>query len=172
MSNLAINTPKGLASLTYEQTMLDSFSSHHPSLQIIQTEKVGADASATIDGFISRNGIIKYIFESKCRYTDSSQMSAWNNEWLVTYDKIKKASDIAALLRVPFIGLLWLTKDPHFHLVKITDRNGNFIPKVRIEQTQTTATCNGGSIVKPNAFIDISNALKLPIITRATNTVY
>jgi hypothetical protein len=169
VSNLAINTPKGQASTTYEATMIASLKANFPSFDVVKTETAGHDASATIDGLISKNGILKYIFESKCRYTDAKQMLQWNNEWLVTYDKIKKAADMASLLKVPFIGLLWLTKEPYFHIVKICDQNGNFIPKIRVEQTLTTATCNGGQIIKPNAFIDITGATTLPIIGQTSN---
>lgn len=161
--SLDIQTEKGQVSLEQEQILINSFERNYPDYLTIQTPK---DEPSDVDGFIvskSKNEIVS-VFETKCRNATLNQMKNWGNEWLVTYEKIVKGAEVARRLCVSFTGLLYLIDEPIGLVVKIADRDGNFLPKIRIEKTLTQRTINGGEVFRNNAFIDISTSSKFRIV--------
>ena len=154
--SLDINTPKGQESLAQEQEMLDLLHKAFPLATFAQTPK---DLPADVDGFaIMGANKVAAVFESKCRDMSRAQLSKFGDEWLVTFEKIQKGAQIAKSLCVPLVGYLYLVPDKKVLMVRIADENGNFLPKIRIERTETQATTNGGQIVRTNAYIDVSGA--------------
>ena len=111
-----------------------------------------------MDGFTIKGDRITSCFESKCRKMTRRQLAQWGNEWLVTYEKIQHGATLARTLGVPFYGFLYLVPDGIILTVKIADKQGDFLPRIRLERTETQRTINGGKIVRTNAYIDISNA--------------
>jgi hypothetical protein len=159
--NLDILTPRGQESVTQEQTLIRSFEAHFTEYKVTQTPK---EKPSAVDGIIHRNGRIEGIFESKCRDATREQMRGWNDEWLVTFEKIRLGAELARNLCVKFTGLIYLTKSPVGLCVLIADEQGNIVPRVRLERTVTQKTINGGSIIRTNAYIDISDAKEFPIL--------
>jgi hypothetical protein len=153
--SLDISTPKGQQSLREERECLIGLAKIHPEFQFIETPK---DEPADIDGIISRRGVMVAAFETKSRKCNLAQMRQWNNEWLVTYEKISHGCEIARKLCIKFVGFLYLVNEPAILSVQICDKNGNIIPKMRIERTTTQRTVNGGEIERTNAYIDLSNS--------------
>jgi hypothetical protein len=82
----------------------------------------------------------------------------WGDEWLVTMDKIEHAKAASAALCVPLYGFLFLVDEGLLLTQKITDESGQYCVRFRVDRTETQRTVNGGSIVRCNAFIDMSNA--------------
>jgi hypothetical protein len=152
--SLDILTPKGIESLNSEGRLLRSFIRQFPQYSIVQTPKSKA---SDIDGMIysKKTNEIVAIFESKCRACDMAQMSEWGWTWLVTFDKLLRGVNLAQALKVPFYGLLYLTNEPLGISIKIADENGNFIPKIELEVTQTQRTINGGVAERTNAYIHL-----------------
>ena len=164
MASLDILSPKGQQSLRDERDMLESlrrvFESSGSSMQIVETDK---DTPCSVDGFLIKNGIISGVFESKVRYMDRAKMRKYNNEWLVTFDKINTGLQLSKILCVPFYGLLYLVHEPIGMMVHIGDEFGDPVANMKVAQTTTSKTCNGGVITKANAFIDIGNAFEFEI---------
>jgi hypothetical protein len=158
--SLDILSPKGRESLADEQRLLKSFASHY-GYSIIQTPK---DSAADVDGLVCANNGILAVFESKCRDCDLEQMRQWNFKWLVTYDKLIRGAAIAKSLQVPFYGFLFLKKEPIGVSIRIADKDGNFIPDIRISRTETQRTINGGEVIRTNAYIDLTHANTFPIL--------
>ena len=159
--SLDILSPLGQESARQEQEMLSSLMSIFPKTKFVNTPK---SEPAKIDGFTIRDNEITSCFESKCRTMTLEQLkNGFNNEWLITYEKIIHGCDIARKLCVPFYGLLYLVTDRVIIMLKIADKDGNLIPKMRIERTTTSKCINGGTMVGANAFIDISTAKQFPI---------
>jgi len=119
-----ILTEKGQRSLEYEREMLDRIrqsicSTHKSNSMLVETNK---DTDAKIDGVIIKENELSGIFESKCR--DMSLMELRNfGSWLVTFDKIMDGKRLSEMLRVPYLGFLYLIKDQIVMYWKITDRS-------------------------------------------------
>lgn len=116
------------------------------------------DKPATVDAIVTKGKNIYCIAETKCRYRcDSSTfMNTWGGEWLVTWEKVQTGILLAKSLCVPFIGFLYLPDSGEITGVEISDSNGVLSTAVRLEATETQATCNGGYAARTNAFIKIN----------------
>ena len=148
---LDINTPKGQRTLEQERQVASILL--EMGLTYWNTNKRG---DAPVDAVLTKGTNVMYVAETKCRDTDKrTLMNVWHGEWLVTYQKLLELSECSRLLRVPALGLLYLTKDPLLAVVRLTDKHGEFLPRIRIERTTTQATCNGGVANRVNAFIDM-----------------
>ena len=100
------------------------------------------------------------IVETKCRYnlTHDQFRHGYENQWLVTTDKLDKGARLACALRVPLLGWLYLVDDAVLLWIKLTDRLGQIIPHTESRTTTTQKTCNGGTASRENSFIDMAGA--------------
>ena len=155
-----ILTPKGQKSLEQERKLLQSFCAAM-QCTVIETDK---NRPAQVDGFIVRDGVLFGVFESKCRNATVSQMHRWGDEWILTYQKLLDGAEISRRLCTPFYGIVYLLGEPIGIFIQLTDSEGKILPKVRVDETETQATINGGTAVRLNAYIDISNCYTFPII--------
>lgn len=155
-----ILTPKGQQSLEQERRLLASFCAA-TDYSVIETDK---NQPAQVDGFIVCDGELCGIFESKCRKANIAQMHRWGDEWILTHQKLLDGAELSKRLRTPFYGIVYLLDEPIGIVIKLTDNEGKILPKVRVETTETQATVNGGTAVRANAYIDISNCFTFPII--------
>ena len=151
-----ILTKKGQKSLEYERIMLERISVL-TNVNIIETDK---DMDAKVDGMISQDNQLTGIFESKCRNMSLMQLRKFGS-WLVTFDKILDGRKLSQLLRVPFIGFLYLIPDEIIMYWKITDKYGNFLFDFDVKNTKTQKTINGGSIVRANAYLPVKRGAEL-----------
>ena len=154
---LDINTKLGQKSLKDEQRMLEYIQNKF-NVDIIETPKY---KSSACDGFICQNSRIAGLFESKCRYDMDSDLLKKRNSWLITHQKLLECQMISKLLRVPFIGFLYLDLDQTVYSCKITNSDGDFIIEYDIKKTITKKTINGGEIIRENAFIPVKYLKKL-----------
>ena len=151
-----ILTKKGQKSLEYERIMLERISVL-TNVNIIETDK---DMDAKVDGMIVKDDQVTGIFESKCR--DMSMMELINyGSWLVTFDKIMDGKRLSEMLRVPYLGFLYLIKDKIIMYWKITDKYGNFLFDFDVRNTRTQKTINGGSIIRTNAYLPFKKGNEL-----------
>jgi hypothetical protein len=153
-----INSVRGQDSLMHERIM-SMWIETAWKCRYIETPK---DSPALIDAIITdeRGGTMRAVVETKCRYNlKLAQLkNSFNNEWLVTWTKVQNAMKIAISLGVPCVGLLYLVEEKTLLVQKLSDQYGNLMAKLRIENTETQATINGGKAVRNNAFIDMTNA--------------
>tara|TARA_R100000700_G_scaffold37892_1_gene48553 strand:- start:4916 stop:5398 length:483 start_codon:yes stop_codon:yes gene_type:complete len=157
-----ILTERGQKSLEYERKMLERIrnsmcNTHEKNSMLIETNK---NTDAKVDGIIIKNNELSGIFESKCR--DLSLMELRNfGSWLVTFDKIMDGKRLSEMLRVPYIGFLYLIKDEIVMYWKITDKHGNFLFDFDVRNTRTQKTINGGSVVRTNAYLPFKEGSEL-----------
>lgn len=151
-----ILTDKGQKSLEYERIMLERISVL-TNVKIIETDK---DIDAKVDGMISQGNQLTGIFESKCRDMSLMKLREFGS-WLITFDKILDGRKLSQLLRVPFIGFLYLIPDEIIMYWKITDKYGNFLFDFDVKNTKTQKTINGGSVVRTNAYLPVNRGAEL-----------
>lgn len=153
--SLDVNTPRGKESVRQEEEMLSLLKSAIPSYDFIHTPK---DTAADVDGFMVQNNAVSGMFLSSCRVASRSQMRKWGDTWLLTFEKIQKATQLAKQLCVPVYGFIYLVPDKLVLVIKLVSVRGEIVPTMRIERTETQATINGGKTVRSNAYIDLSTA--------------
>lgn len=160
MSNLDINTPKGQETAKEELKMAKMFQRHYTFIRYIHTDKTGVRAKAVIDGELLCYDKILCLVEQKSRFNFTLEQfrSTFKNRWLVTYDKIVRAELCCELMQLPLEGFLWIVQSKCL-LRKViwTPEEGRLVDLYTAE-TKTQMTVNGGSIVRENAFIDMSDA--------------
>ena len=151
-----ILTAKGQISVQDEQQAKMIFEQNFPAYQYIETPK---NKPAAFDAVLVKDKTIRAIVETKCRRDMDVQKfrTAYNSEWLVTYAKLKDCAQVSDMIGVPLIGFLYI-QPSNALLVHEIYSNGQFLPRISIERTETQATTNGGKIVRSNAYIDMKDA--------------
>ena len=132
-----ILTDKGQKSLEYEREMLERIrhsmcEKHQEDSYIIETDK---NMDAKVDGIIVKNNQVSGIFESKCRNLSLMQLVDFGS-WLITLDKIMDGKQLSEMLRVPYIGFLYLIKDKIIMYWKITDKYGDFSSTLKLRKQE------------------------------------
>lgn len=151
-----INTAKGKVSLADEQRVAE-FVEKQFNMRYFQTPK---SKPAAIDAILVDKEV-KAVVETKCRYDiDSIDFfdSRYQSEWLITWEKVNKAMQIAAGLCVPCIGVLFLVKPEIVLIQRISHQDGRLATQIRLQTTQTQATINGGLAVRTNAYINMKKS--------------
>ena len=157
-----ILTDKGQKSLEYEREMLERIrhsmcEKHKEDSYIIETDK---NMDAKVDGIIVKNNRVSGIFESKCRNLSLMQLVDFGS-WLITLDKIMDGKQLSEMLRVPYIGFLYLIKDKIIMYWKITDKYGDFSFDFEVKKTRTQKTINGGTVYRANAYLPFKKGNEL-----------
>ena len=157
-----ILTKKGQKSLEYEREMLERIrhnlcKTHKEDSYLIETDK---NMDAKVDGIIVKNNQVSGIFESKCRDLSLMQLTDFGS-WLVTLDKIMDGKRLSEMLRVPYIGFLYLIKDKIIMYWKITDKYGDFTFDFEVKKTKTQKTINGGVAYRTNAYLPFKEGNEL-----------
>ena len=138
-----------------ERAAIQSFLERYRDFDFVETPK---DEPADIDGFICKGTTMISGVEVKCRMMSYQDlMNKFDSEWLITYDKIERGISICRSLCIDFRGFLYLVPEQILIIVKIWDHKTREDCITRIEETRTQATVNGGSIVRLNAYVDVSN---------------
>lgn len=154
-----ILTPAGQKTLADEQIAAAIYHYHCPKYRYLQTPK---NMPAVVDGLIISDQI-HAVVETKCRYDmDISKFhTAYRSEWLVTYEKITTAGKLGEQLGVPLVGFLYIVESNCLLIQQITNEFGEFVCGIRVQDTETQKTVNGGKIVRTNCFIDMKGARAL-----------
>jgi hypothetical protein len=155
-SDMDIKTAKGKVSLADEQRVA-KFVKQKFNMHYVQTPK---DMPAAVDAILVDKEI-KAVVETKCRYDIDSIAffdSNYKSEWLITWEKVNKAMQIASGLCVPCIGVLFLVKPEIILIQRISHQDGRLATQIRLQTTQTQATINGGLAVRTNAYINMKSS--------------
>ncbi len=115
---------------------------------------------ARVDAVICRGGAITAVVETKCRYDmDVKKFRCeYRSEWLITDQKVQDGREAAVLLGVPFLGVLYIVPSRVILVVTIADNRGVVRCSVRVAQTETQETINGGRVSRRNAFVSMLQA--------------
>lgn len=157
MNGLDINTPRGQETLQQERRAAELYVKGNPNAYYLATKK---KEEPSFDAFIiSRDEKeVIAIAETKCRHgTVDKLFNQWGGRWLVTYDKIASNVIIAKAAKVPLVGLLYLVEDDALLYLDLWSA-AKGAASYWVEETRTQRTVNGGSIVRANAYIDMSKA--------------
>jgi len=140
-----------------EATAIRMFKEKFPGFDYVNTRK---DEAIVIDGFISSEGVLKSGVEVKTRpsLTVNQLKHEYNNRWLISMSKIDDCVDICKKLGVDFRGFLYLVPDKVLMIVPIWSYDRGFVADMFTATTMTQETCNGGLVMRLNAFIDITHA--------------
>lgn len=116
---------------------------------------------ADVDAFLMHGDDLRQVVETKCRYDCDLEkfMGAYRGDWLVTWEKIEKAKNLARQLCMGLTGFLYLVPSKTLLVQRITDDTGRLLVPMRLETTVTQATTNGGSAKRTNAYINMKNAM-------------
>jgi len=155
--SLDINTPKGQESVKQEKKMIEHIEKCW-GVQIFETNKKD---SALVDGIIVKNNEIVGVCENKCRNMTHDTLVDKYGSWLITDSKLDIGKIASKILKVPFIGFLYLVDDDITLFWKITDTDGNFLFDFKTEETPTQATINGGTAIRLNAYLPIECSEKV-----------
>lgn len=154
-----ILTPKGEETLRQELRAIELFQKKFTGVRYVHTPK---NKPASVDAVLVKDSEIVAVVETKCRQmTLNDLLFKFEGDWLITWDKVVAGRDVALSLRVPFVGLLYLVPDDTLLVQKITDADGEWNVDMRIKETTTQRTVNGGSAVRYNAYISMENATKI-----------
>lgn len=154
-----ILTAKGQETLKQEERAIEIWKLHFPVYSYIQTPK---EKAATVDAVFSVDGTIKGVVETKCRNFSMEEFKReFSSDWLVTYDKLIKASNIASAMCVPLVGFLYLVKDDLLLYQKLWEPGSGWVCDMSIRQTWTQMTVNGGRVARSNAYINMAKAIPL-----------
>ena len=152
---LDINTAKGRVAAQQQVEALKIIS-HHCGTYFVTTSDTDA---ACVDAFaIGEDGSIEAVAEIKSRGMTRHQLEQYGDEWLVSFDKIKNGMELAKMLRVPFIGVLYLVPDGLVMTVVIANKRGDIVVPMRINRTETQKSINGGLTVRTNSYINMRSA--------------
>jgi len=154
---LDINTPKGQISKLQEVELNNFLREKWSDFDFRETQK---NKPGKFDGFIfNKSGECIAIYEVKCRDASFEQMQKWGS-WLITFDKVLEGKAQSEKLPATFYGFLYCTKDREVLCFKIA-KDGRLLIPMKIEETVTQATTNGGKAQRLNAFIGIEHAIRL-----------
>ena len=164
MPALDINTPLGQLTLSDEAKAVAIFEARYRRYKYIDTDKA---TMAKADALLLCDGKLAGLVLTSCRYRCSLltfQMS-WNWEWLVTWRKLAIGALLCKHLQTRLYGFIYIVDDdllliqPLFDPLKLPTQR--WLTPMRFAHTETQATCNGGSIVRRNAFIKIDHATQV-----------
>ena len=158
-ASLDIQSKRGKSSLRFEQEAIEIFSVAHSEYRFIETPK---HRPAAVDGVFMKGGVIHSVVEVKTRNVTKEEMrNRFENKWLVTADKIDDGRALSQLLRVPFVGLLYLIPDKTLLALKITNEQGDWVFPFERKKTVTQKTINGGEVERVNAFLPLETAKEI-----------
>jgi hypothetical protein len=150
-------------SLHYEMETCDHLS-QVTGLKWLRFDQDAECSHACSDGFLvnppmgSKGGICG-MFEIKCRDMSPDDFRySFKSEWLVSYQKLEACRYITSKLRVPFIMALRLLNGNVVLVTQVWDARGDLNVPIRLKQTTTQKSVNGGIASRPNAYINMSEA--------------
>ena len=146
--NLDISTAKGQVSLADEQYVAGWYNGT-PGQKYLQTPK---NMPAKIDAILLKWDTIVGLAETKCRYNLTLEQfrTKFNDEWLITAEKVETGITIAEQFCVPLYGFLYLVDDDVLMVQNLSEA------KMRKEVTPTQKTINGGIALRENVFVDMT----------------
>jgi hypothetical protein len=154
--NLDVNTPRGLVTLEQERRAAEIICKTWPGCAYIHTPK---DQAAAIDAVLCKSGTVRAVVLASCRNCNLSTLrTTFHDAWLLTYSKIVEGQRIAQAMCVELWGILYLVPDDTVLRVKLWSPERGWLVCFSVNKTETQATCNGGSALRDNAYIDTTNA--------------
>ena len=139
----------------YEETAFDYLLKRY-NWHIVTTPQF-----ALIDGVAYMNREITHIIEFKSRDESWDSMMHYGT-YLISWDKIQNGMDMARMMRVPFILVVYLAQSQMVLGVELATEDGTLaIPDIEVKETRTQRSIDGGSVMRKNAYIDLIHFYRL-----------
>lgn len=139
----------------YEETAFDYLLKRY-NWHIVTTPQF-----ALIDGVAYMNREITHIIEFKSRDESWDSMVHYGT-YLISWDKIQNGMDMARMMRVPFILVVYLAQSQMVLGVELATEDGTLaIPDIEVKETRTQRSIDGGSVMRKNAYIDLIHFYRL-----------
>lgn len=108
---------------------------------------------APLDGILTKNGIIKTVFEAKCREMDLAKLQAYGN-YIITEEKMKQGIATGKALGVGFSILIGL--EDADCILKVSNHHGDILPYVEYRESLTWKDSKKVErVLRNNAYIDV-----------------
>ena len=127
---------------------------HQYNLEVVFTPP---DSPADIDALFIRGSQLVGIAEIKSRAMSQPELERFGS-YLITFDKLVRGISLSKSLCVSFTLIVLLMKDDLIAYWKITDATGLLVSDIIIRPSSTQETCNGGGIVRTNAYLPYKSA--------------
>lgn len=114
------------------------------------------------DGYICKNNKILAMFEVRTRNAEVQIdgivfRGIKYPTYMITKKKLDKCCDFCRTFNLPFILFIYFNHNDSFLVYRIIDRFGNFLLDFEVRETQSQYSVNGGTIIRENAFINVSD---------------
>jgi hypothetical protein len=108
---------------------------------------------APLDGILTKNGIIKTVFEAKCREMSLAKLRAYGN-YIITEEKMRQGVATGKALGVGFSILIGL--EDADCILKVSNHYGDILPHVEYRESLTWKDSKKVErILRNNAYIDV-----------------
>ena len=108
---------------------------------------------APLDGVLTKNGIIKTVFEAKCREMDLAKLQAYGN-YIITKEKMEQGIATGKALGVGFSILIGL--EDADCILKVSNHHGDILPHVEYHESLTWKDSKKFErVLRNNAYIDV-----------------
>jgi len=140
------------------------FQARYPKWKYIDTDK---ETESKADALLTCEDKFAGLVLTSCRYhcSVSTFRLNWNSEWLLTWRKLAIGALLCRHLQTRLYGFLYVVDDDTLLIQRLFDPSKSperrWLTPIRFAYTETQATCNGGSIVRRNAFIKIDRATQV-----------
>jgi len=151
--NLDCNTKLGRKYISYQHECLETFCSSKNLRYATTDDRLSAD----VDAVFFRKDIIA-VSECKTRNMTMSQLRSFGS-YLITYAKIEKLIVLSKALQCYGLLIVYLIPNKQIVWWKICDKDGTILVNLNKSKTSTQATCNGGVVIRENAYIPLNDML-------------
>lgn len=151
--HLDCNTSNGRRFIAYQHECLAAFCKSKKVSCITTNDTLSAD----IDAIFYRDSVLA-VGECKTRQLTLKQLKQFGS-YLVSYSKIEKLVSVSKSLQCSGLLIVYLIPDTTIVWCKVCDTQGKILVDISRKTTTTQATCNGGTAVRDNAYIPVSDML-------------
>ena len=108
---------------------------------------------APLDGILTKNGIIKTVFEAKCREMELAKLQAYGS-YIITEEKMKQGIATGKALGVGFSILIGL--EDADCILRVSNHYGDILPQVEYRESLTWKDSKKVErVLRNNAYIDV-----------------
>ena len=144
---LASETEKGKNYILKEKALADHIGKVYNAIPV----DLG-DGTTSTDRLYIRDGKVVCIAEIKNGEMSLSDLNRLGT-YIISYDKIDRGVALSSILHTPFFLFVYLIHSDDIARFKISDETGREVCNYTIEKTKTKYDCNGGMVMRENAYM-------------------
>ena len=152
--SLDCQTPRGRGWIAQQRRTAQDVAARW-GVEVVQTPD---DQPAAVDALFTRGGVLVGVAEIKCRTLTLAGLERFG-DYLVTADKLQRGIAVASACGVPYALIVRLVDAIVWW--RVADASGRALIGWQEHDTETRATCNGGAIVRRNAYLPLDDMGRL-----------